>query len=66
MLQKLNNLSAMFYIKGKQFIEDFKNDEKGLSGIVTAIMLISVAVLAAGILWGLLEEWIIKMWEDMP
>ena len=40
-----------------------KNDERGLSGVVVAILLILVAVLAIVLIWGFLSGWLQELWE---
>ena len=44
------------------FSRNFKKDERGLSGVVVAVMLILVAILAAILIWGLLDGWINDLW----
>ncbi len=69
MLSKLNQmviatyLTVTGYVKG--LAEDIKNDERGLSGVVVAVLLILVAVLAVVMLWTFLGEWIGTMWENI-
>lgn len=65
MLKKLNAWMTGAYIKGKMAVEEFKNDEKGLSGVVVAVLLILVAVLAVVALWGSLKDWLADMWEKI-
>ena len=68
MLEKWNALTTMAYIRFvllKQDLKDLKNDERGLSGIVVAVLLILVAVLAVVILWGSLSGWLGEMWEKI-
>lgn len=69
MLNKLNSLSTKAYIKGCAAIQNMKNgaksflsDERGLSGVVVAVLLILVAVLAVTLLWGQLSAWISTLW----
>ena len=56
-------LTVTGYVKG--LAEDIKNDERGLSGVVVAVLLILVAVLAVVMLWTFLGEWIGTMWENI-
>ena len=42
---------------------ELKNDERGLSGVVVAILLILVAVLAIVLIWGFLSGWLQELWE---
>jgi len=41
------------------------NDERGLSGVVVAILLILVAVLAVVLIWGFLSGWLNTLWEQI-
>lgn len=63
MLKKLNTWMTGAFIKGKMAVEEFKSDERGLSGVVVAVLLILVAVLAVVALWGSLSEWLSDMWD---
>jgi len=38
-------------------------DERGLSGVVVAILLILVAVLAVVLIWTFLGEWLKDLWQ---
>lgn len=61
----INAMCGAFAAKEKvcQAVEDLKSDERGLSGIVVAVLLILVAVLAVVMLWGLLKGYITDIWE---
>jgi|GEM_PF-2934131 len=56
-------LSAIFSVKNafNNVRHELATDERGLSGVVVAVLLIVIAVLAILVLWaamsGLLEEW---------
>ena len=47
------------------FVRTLKNDERGLSGVVVAILLILVAVLAIVLIWGFLSGWLAELWEQI-
>ena len=47
------------------FAHRFKNDERGLSGVVVAILLILVAVLAIVLIWGFLSGWLAELWDQI-
>lgn len=68
-MSKLNKLSIKAFLKGKMFLqeckEELKNDERGLSGVVVAVLLILVAVLAIVLLWGFLKDWLQELWEKI-
>ena len=63
----VNAMCGAFATKEKvcQAVEDLKRDERGLSGIVVAVLLILVAVLAVVMLWGLLKGYITDIWEKI-
>lgn len=65
MVQKLNRASALAYLKATMFFDDLKEDEAGLSGVVVAVLLILIAVLAIVALWGGLSEWLSDMWDKI-
>ncbi|MCL2425322.1 MAG: hypothetical protein FWD05_03185 [Oscillospiraceae bacterium] len=65
MLKKLRNLPLSAYLFTKGLISDIKNDERGLSGVVVAILLILVAVLAVVMIWGFLGGWLADLWETI-
>ena len=66
MLKKLNALTIAAYLSvtgfAAQLKQDLTEDERGLSGIVVAVLLILVAVLAVVLLWGRLSEWLEAIW----
>ena len=43
----------------------FKKDERGLSGVVVAILLILVAVLAIVLIWTFLNDMIRDLWNQI-
>ena len=47
------------------FIRELKKDERGLSGVVVAILLILIAVLAIVLIWGFLSGWLAELWENI-
>ncbi|MCL2099460.1 MAG: hypothetical protein FWH24_03360 [Oscillospiraceae bacterium] len=64
-MTKLSQAAFSAYIAVKTFILNLKNDERGLSGVVVAILLILVAVLAVALLWALLGQTILDWWEQL-
>ena len=58
MFDKLNQMSVSAYLGLVSFFQGLKEDERGLSGIVVAVLLILVAVLAVVLVWGLLGDWL--------
>ena len=65
MFEKLKMFTWKKILQAKSFALDLKNDEKGLSGIVVAVLLILVAVLAIAILNTSLRQWITDMWDKI-
>ena len=62
MLNKLNQLSVAAYVKTSAFFRGLKSDERGLSGVVVAVLLILIAVLAIAALWTALGGWLQEQW----
>ncbi len=69
MLSKLNQMVIATYLSvtgyAKGLVEELKDDERGLSGVVVAVLLILVAVLAVVMLWGFLSGWLGEIWEKI-
>ena len=63
MLQRISTFSLTVFFALKGLIPEFKKDERGLSGVVVAILLILIAVLAVVLIWGFLGEWLVKLWD---
>jgi len=64
MLRKISDnppLLTLIAAKAKELMED----ESGLSGIVVAILLILVAILAIVLVWGFLGVWLQELWEQI-
>lgn len=65
MLKKMDMLIETGKLKAKRAIQSFMWDERGLSGVVVAVLLILVAVLAVVLLWDYLGRWIEDMWNTI-
>ena len=65
MLQRISDLSLMVYMSLTGFFRGLKNDERGLSGVVVAILLILIAVLAIVLIWGFISGWLRELWEQI-
>ena len=65
MMNKLNAMSIKAYLAVTNFFSDLKKDERGLSGVVVAVLLILIAVLAIVMLWGSLSGWLADLWADV-
>ena len=62
MARKISNFLLASYITIAGAVNALKKDERGLSGVVVAVLLILVAVLAVIIIWGSLSGWIGDLW----
>ncbi len=72
MFNKLNQLFLVGYMrmlllkdKAVQELHELRDDERGLSGVVVAVLLILVAVLAVVLLWGQLKGWLSTTWATI-
>ena len=65
MLKKISSLPLNAYIALKDFGYNLKNDTRGISGVVVAILLILVAVLAIVLIWGWLSGWLGILWDQI-
>lgn len=65
MLQRVKEIPLMAYLAFTGFARSLKKDERGLSGVVVAVLLILVAVLAVVIIWGALSGWLQELWESI-
>lgn len=63
MLKKISMLPVSLYLALTGIVQDLKEDERGLSGVVVAVLLILVAVLAVVMIWGFLSGWLQELWE---
>lgn len=63
MMQKISALPFMAYLAMSGFFRNLKRDERGLSGVVVAILLILIAVLAIVMIWGFLSGWLGELWQ---
>mgnify|MGYP003304857860 CR=1 FL=1 len=61
-LNKLAAKAMAFACGMKQRTEEFMEDERGLSGVVVAVLLILVAVLAVVMIWEFLGDWLETLW----
>jgi len=65
MLMKIFQVPIMTCIYVRDFVLGLKKDERGLSGVVVAILLILVAVLAVVLIWGFLSGWLSSVWDNI-
>ena len=65
MRKKISDFPVAVYLAIHGFLRDFGKDERGLSGVVVAILLILVAVLAIVLIWGFLSGWLAELWDQI-
>ena len=65
MLNKVSQLPVSAYFSMTGAFKSFFKDERGLSGVVVAILLILVAVLAIVLIWGFLSGWLRDLWDQI-
>ena len=65
MILKLSTLPVAAYIAIAGLARRLRKDERGLSGVVVAILLILVAVLAIVLIWGFLSGWLRELWDQI-
>ena len=65
MQPRLSNLPMSIYIALAGFFQKLRSDERGLSGVVVAVLLILVAILAIILVWAFLGDWIRDMWDTI-
>ena len=62
MLQKIRSFPLAVYVAVKGAARDLKKDERGLSGVVVAVLLTLISVLAVTLIWGFMEGWLQELW----
>ena len=65
MLKRISLLPLTAYLAFTGFVKDLRKDERGLSGVVVAILLILIAVLAIVLIWGFLKGWLVELWDNI-
>jgi len=63
MVKKILAFPTIAYLMITGFFRDIREDERGLSGVVVAILLILIAVLAIVLIWGFLSGWLKELWD---
>jgi len=65
MVKKIRDFPLAVFLAVTGAARSLKRDERGLSGVVVAILLILVAVLAVVLIWGFLSGWLMELWEQI-
>ena len=63
MWQKISEFPLIAYLAVTGFVKGIREDERGLSGVVVAVLLILVAVLAVVLIWAFLSGWLEELWD---
>ena len=63
MMDYFNGLWVVISLSIRGFVEDLKDDERGVAGIVAAVILVLIAVLLAALFWGKIQEFFNSTWE---
>lgn len=65
MMKKFDRMCTMAYLKTTGFFRRLKSDERGLSDMVVAVLLILVGALAVVMLWGSLQDYLKNLWSKV-
>ena len=65
MMQKVSAFPLAMFLAVTGFFKELKRDDRGLSGVVVAILLILIAVLAIVLIWGFLSGWLTELWDNI-
>lgn len=65
MLNTLDRLYIGAQIRKRAFIENFKDDESGVSNFVATVLLILMVVLIGGAVWGFLSGYFTELFEKI-
>lgn len=65
MFEKLDYLYLSAQTRIRNFFNDLKNDESGVSSIVATVLLILIVVMLAAIFWDKIQEWFETMWAKI-
>ena len=63
MINKISAFPLTAFLALRGFFTGLKKDERGLSGVVVAILLILISVLAVVMIWGFLSGWLQDLWD---
>ena len=65
MVGMLDDLFISAKVRWSHFVENFKNDESGLSGVVVAVLLVVISVIAVVGIWGALNGQLETWWDNV-
>lgn len=69
MLQRFNAMLISVYLTVTGLVQqvgsDLRKDERGLSDVVTAVLMVALAIAVVLLIWALLGDWITDFWNDI-
>lgn len=65
MLNWLDRVYIGAQIKKRAFVDNFKNDESGVSNFVATVLLILMVVLIGGAVWGFLSGYFTELFKSI-
>lgn len=64
-MELLNRLYISAQIRMRNFAEEFKGDEKGVSSIIATVLLILIVLLLVSVFWKKLQDFFNKLWNNV-
>ena len=65
-MELLKRLYISAQIRMRNFAEEFKGDEKGVSSIIATVILILIVLLLVSVFWKNLQDWFTnKLWNNV-
>ena len=64
-MELLNRLYISAQIRMRNFAEEFKGDEKGVSSIIATVLLILIVLLLVSVFWKNLQNWFNTLWKNV-
>lgn len=69
MLQRFNAMLISVYLTVTGLVQqvgsDLRKDERGLSDVITAVLMVALAIAVVLLIWALLGDWITDFWNDI-
>lgn len=65
MKKMINKGIIMAQLKAQRFVQDLREDNRGVSGIVAAVILVLIALLLAALFWDKLQQWFNSTWSHI-
>ena len=65
MVEKIRYGVLFGIVTAQDFIRDFKNDEKGVSGVVVTVLLLLLAIILIAIFWDGINALVTNLWNQI-